>query len=153
LAFSYRSVEAFKVFPLHWEAGVGADDAVVIRHSRVLSNQSTPYPLNRRPILPTDAISPQSALETTQGQTDGFFSKLPFKCYLPEVASVGESLKFAPGLPPGWCRVRAYVAAAIDDAVRHARVLYNQPPSYPTNRYSVLPTDVTSSQCKVFMKR
>ena len=28
--------------------------------------------------------------ETTQGQIDGFFSELPFKCYLPEVASVGE---------------------------------------------------------------
>ena len=30
------------------------------------------------------------ALETTQGQIDGFFSQLPFKCYLPEVASVGH---------------------------------------------------------------
>ena len=29
-------------------------------------------------------------LETTQGQIDGFFSQLPFKCYLPEVASVGD---------------------------------------------------------------
>jgi len=27
-------------------------------------------------------------LETTQGQIDGFFSLLPFKCYLPEVGSV-----------------------------------------------------------------
>jgi len=31
-----------------------------------------------------------SALEATQGQMDGFFSELPFKCYLEEVASVGD---------------------------------------------------------------
>ena len=31
-----------------------------------------------------------STLETTQGQIDGFFSQLPFKYYLPEVASVGN---------------------------------------------------------------
>jgi hypothetical protein len=29
-------------------------------------------------------------LETTQGQMDGFSSQLPFKYYLPEVASVGD---------------------------------------------------------------
>ena len=31
-----------------------------------------------------------STLETTQGQIDGFCSQLPFKCYLPEVAFVGD---------------------------------------------------------------
>ena len=30
-----------------------------------------------------------STLETAQGQMDGFFSQLSFRCYLPEVASVG----------------------------------------------------------------
>ena len=30
------------------------------------------------------------ASETTQGRMDGFFSQLPFKCFLPEVASVGD---------------------------------------------------------------
>jgi len=30
------------------------------------------------------------ALEATQGQMDGFFSQLPYKCYLEEVASVGD---------------------------------------------------------------
>ena len=29
-------------------------------------------------------------LEMTQGQMDGFISQLPFKCYLPQVASVGD---------------------------------------------------------------
>ena len=29
-------------------------------------------------------------LETTQGQKDAFLSRLPFKCYLPEVVSVGD---------------------------------------------------------------
>ena len=31
-----------------------------------------------------------SALEATQGQMDGFFSQLPYKCHLNEVASVGD---------------------------------------------------------------
>ena len=31
-----------------------------------------------------------SALEATQGQMDGFFSQLPYKCNLEEVASVGD---------------------------------------------------------------
>ena len=31
-----------------------------------------------------------STLETTQGQIDGFFSQLPYKCHLKEVASVGD---------------------------------------------------------------
>ena len=30
------------------------------------------------------------ALKTTQGQMDGFFSKLPYKCHLEEVAAVGD---------------------------------------------------------------
>ena len=29
-----------------------------------------------------------AALEATQGQNDSFFSQLPYKCYLEEVASV-----------------------------------------------------------------
>ena len=33
---------------------------------------------------------PQPTFETTQGQIDGIFSQLLFKCYLPEVASVGD---------------------------------------------------------------
>ena len=32
----------------------------------------------------------KATLETTQGQIDGLLSQLPFKCYLPEVASVGD---------------------------------------------------------------
>ena len=31
-----------------------------------------------------------TALEATQGQMDGLFSQLPYKCHLEEVASVGE---------------------------------------------------------------
>ena len=31
-----------------------------------------------------------AALEATQGQIDGFFSQLPNKCHLEEVASVGD---------------------------------------------------------------
>jgi hypothetical protein len=32
----------------------------------------------------------EAALEATQGQMDGFFSQLPYKCHLKEVASVGD---------------------------------------------------------------
>ena len=33
---------------------------------------------------------PAATLETTQWQVDGFFNQLEFKCYLPEVASMGD---------------------------------------------------------------
>ena len=32
----------------------------------------------------------QATLEATQGQIDSFFSQNPYKCYLEEVASVGD---------------------------------------------------------------
>jgi hypothetical protein len=32
----------------------------------------------------------QEWMKTTLGQIDGFFSRIPFKCYLLEVASVGD---------------------------------------------------------------
>ena len=35
-------------------------------------------------------VYPVPALEATQGQMDGFFSQLPYKCYRPEVASVED---------------------------------------------------------------
>ena len=44
-----------------------------------------------------------TTLETTQGQIDCLLIQLSFKCYLPEVASLEMDLRFAPGLPPGWC--------------------------------------------------
>ena len=31
-----------------------------------------------------------AALEATQGQMDGFFRQLPYKCHLQKVASVGD---------------------------------------------------------------
>jgi hypothetical protein len=36
------------------------------------------------------------ALEATQGQMDGFFSQLLYKCHLQESASVGDRLKICP---------------------------------------------------------
>ena len=38
----------------------------------------------------------------TQGQIDGFFSQITYKCHQNRVAAVGVDLRFAPGLPPGW---------------------------------------------------
>ena len=37
-----------------------------------------------------------SALEATQGQNNRFFSQLSYKCYLEEVASVGDWLQICP---------------------------------------------------------
>ena len=37
-------------------------------------------------------------LEATQGQMDGLFSQLPYKCHLKEVASVGGWLEICPQL-------------------------------------------------------
>ena len=42
------------------------------------------------------STSTTATLETTQGQMDGFFSQLLFKCYLPEVASLCDLLKICP---------------------------------------------------------
>ena len=39
-----------------------------------------------------------SALEATQGQMDGFFSRPPYKCHFEEVASVGDLLSICPQL-------------------------------------------------------
>ena len=47
------------------------------------------------------AISP--SWRQPRGKNDSFFSQPPYKCYLEEVASVRVDLRFAPGLPPGWC--------------------------------------------------
>ena len=54
-----------------------------------------------------------STLETTQGQIDGFFSQLLFKCYLPEVASVGDSLKICPWVASRVGRVVFFLPPAI----------------------------------------
>ena len=39
-----------------------------------------------------------AALEATQGQMDGFFRQLPFRCHLEEVASAGDRLEICPQL-------------------------------------------------------
>ena len=39
-----------------------------------------------------------STLEATQGQQDGFFSQLPYKCYLADVVFVGNRLQINPQL-------------------------------------------------------
>jgi len=41
-------------------------------------------------VVGTALLPRKTTLETTQGQIDGFFSQLPSKYYLPEVASVGD---------------------------------------------------------------
>ena len=50
------------------------------------------------PRAPTSsrAFSQHPTLETIQGQIDGLFSQLPYKCYLEDVASVGDKLKICP---------------------------------------------------------
>jgi len=52
------------------------------------SEQGTPQ---KKAAYSTEWIARRaSALEATQGQMDGFFSQLSYKCHLEEVASVGD---------------------------------------------------------------
>ena len=48
-----------------------------------------------------------------KGQTDGFFRHLPFKCYLPEVASVKDLLKVCP-----------WVASRVNSRTERVRLSY-----------------------------
>ena len=52
--------------------------------------------LDPRHVISCDMVPPifqvapsRTILETTQGQIDGFFSQLPFECYLSELVPVG----------------------------------------------------------------
>ena len=48
-------------------------------------------PGNRASVaVPRQTIRPASTLEAAQGQMDGFFSQLPYKCHQNRVASVGD---------------------------------------------------------------
>ena len=44
-------------------------------------------------VVPHHPQAIPATLETAQRKMDGFFSQLPFTCYLPEVASVGDQPK------------------------------------------------------------
>ena len=50
------------------------------------------------PLKNAGASFSQAALEATQGQINGFFSHLPYKCYLEEMASMGDWFKICPQL-------------------------------------------------------
>ena len=63
------------------------------RQGRGSSSRSSTRSRRPRPPTPSHLCMPSdanSALEATQGQMDGFWSQLPFKRCLPEVASVGD---------------------------------------------------------------
>jgi hypothetical protein len=47
-------------------------------------------------ILRKDRDRGRATLDTTQGQIDGFFSQLPYKCHQDWVASVGDWLEIGP---------------------------------------------------------
>ena len=55
---------------------------IVYQDKIVYQDRIVEVPVDRQVFYPT--------MKTTQGQMDVFFSQLPFKCYLPEVASVGD---------------------------------------------------------------
>ena len=56
------------------------------------SHAATTFPLGDRQGLPfvLHLWENAPALEATQGQLDGFFSQLPYKCHQNRVASVGD---------------------------------------------------------------
>jgi hypothetical protein len=67
---------------------------VVLREGLFLMSE---VPLYSRPHLPRGAsrdlmetFVTTNSLEAHQGQMDGLFSQLPYKCHLEEVASVGD---------------------------------------------------------------
>ena len=49
-----------------------------------------------------DIRLPSSTLEATQRQMNGFFSQLPYKCNLEEVACVEIDFRFALSSTAGW---------------------------------------------------
>ena len=53
-------------------------------------------PETRRSVPQPSTPHSKSTLETTEGQIDGFCSKLSFKCCLTELASVGDWLNICP---------------------------------------------------------
>jgi len=60
--------------------------------------------------------------ETTQGQIDGFFSQLQYKCYSKRWHLWEIDLRSAPGLPPGricvWMRVGILIRVGFRDELR-----------------------------------
>ena len=69
--------------------------------SASLPADSSLAPVGARAVLRSSSFSPErdqavarrrplTTLDTTRGQIDGFFNQPPLKCYLPEVASVGD---------------------------------------------------------------
>ena len=65
---------------------IGAVSGLLTEYSSLMG--CAPFHTSQtQPIQPCDS---RATLEETQGQMDGFFSQLPYKCYLEEVASVGN---------------------------------------------------------------
>ena len=76
---------------------------------------------------------PSPTLETTQRQIDGFFSQLPFKCYLPEEASVGCGL-----------RICLWVASRVAYTIHHTPcTLHPSPYTLHPTPYTLRPTSCT----------
>ena len=69
-----------------WKADKAADKA-----KQVVRRSAPPRPVWRAAVcFSCQRVHPGlQGLEATQGQIDGLFSQLPYKCYLEEVASVG----------------------------------------------------------------
>ena len=63
-----------------WHAGVKLFK--LFQTTQTISNDSK--------LFQTTQTGSKITEETTKGQIDGFSSQFPFKCHLPEVASVGD---------------------------------------------------------------
>ena len=62
-------------------------------------------------------LEPRAAQKTTQGQIDGFSSRLPFKCHLPEVISVEDWFKKAG--PSSLLHTLPHALQPMPDTLRH----------------------------------
>jgi len=72
-------------------------------------------------------------MESTQGQIDGIFGQLQYKCHRNRVEFVGQiDLIFAPGLPPEWI----YLLKA-SERRRNKPTLFKNLKSQPENGLTV----------------
>ena len=82
-----------------------------------------------------DKTNAGTALEARQGGNDGSLSQLPCKCYLEEVASLGDRLKICPWVTSRvsfscWCPLTSRTSS-VDGLAELSSVLENGPSQPP----------------------
>ena len=63
-------------------------------------------------------------MEATQGQIDGFFSQLPYKCHVEEVAGWDIDLRFALNSTAGWPYLNPYTTVPNPNTLQSEREFF-----------------------------